>query len=201
MPPGAEAQTNGWGKYMNNKMIKGSVAGATGIVLLMGGFGTYALWSDSVQANGGSINSGVLDIVSSPGGQWTDESTSTPVVIEDISSFRMVPGDTVKLTQLLDVQATGNHLEAELVVTGVDASAFSELVIDGEYGGQTAPNWQPNSSGEYVLSYANGDLAALNSDDQATVTFELPDTVGNQVDQNKTIDLSGVTVTLRQVRP
>ena len=35
---------------MNNKMIKGSVAGATGIVLLMGGFGTYALWSDSVPA-------------------------------------------------------------------------------------------------------------------------------------------------------
>ncbi len=30
-----------------NKMIKGSIAGATGVALLMGGFGTYALWSDS----------------------------------------------------------------------------------------------------------------------------------------------------------
>ena len=47
-----------------NKMIKGSIAGATGIALLMGGFGTYALWSDSQGISSGTVQSGTLDIVS-----------------------------------------------------------------------------------------------------------------------------------------
>src|SRR5688572_6565363 len=45
-----------------NKMIKGSIAGATGVALLMGGFGTYALWSDSETLDGSSITSGVLGV-------------------------------------------------------------------------------------------------------------------------------------------
>ena len=58
---------------MDNKMIKGSVAGATGIVLLMGGFGTYALWQDSATLGGSSVT----EFSDRP----TDRSTGAPAVI------------------------------------------------------------------------------------------------------------------------
>ena len=46
-----------------NKMVKASVVGAAGVSLLMGGFGTYALWHDSAGTGAGtSITSGVLDV-------------------------------------------------------------------------------------------------------------------------------------------
>ena len=50
-----------------NTMIKGSIAGATGVALLMGGFGTYALWSDSEDLPRNSVTSGNLNIDTTAG--------------------------------------------------------------------------------------------------------------------------------------
>ena len=45
-----------------NKLVKGSIAAAAGISLLMGGAGSLALWNDSVTVNAGTVSSGTLDV-------------------------------------------------------------------------------------------------------------------------------------------
>ena len=43
-----------------NKLVKGAVAGAAGIALLLGGAGTFALWNASTNVSTGSISTGTL---------------------------------------------------------------------------------------------------------------------------------------------
>src|SRR5688572_24467850 len=96
MPPGGGFKQMG-GDSMN-KMVKGSVAGATGIVLLMGGFGTYALWSDSATVPGGNVTSGTLNIESGGAATWKDLSTDSVSTTWDPAKDKMVPGDTIEMT-------------------------------------------------------------------------------------------------------
>jgi alternate signal-mediated exported protein len=184
---------------MNNKMIKGSIAGATGIVLLMGGFGTYALWSDSVQADGGVLGSGALKITGVGDGSWTETSTGSAQAWDNASDL-MVPGDVVVLDQPLDVKAVGKNLRVKLTVDGVDNDfAAPSLSMKVEFGGETETFTGP---GPYVIDYDTvAKVAALNGDpDGAVVTFTFED-VDDTTDQDTSVDLSNVTLTLDQVRP
>jgi alternate signal-mediated exported protein len=117
---------------MNNKMIKGSVAGATGIVLLMGGFGTYALWSDSEDLASNGVSSGVLTIDTSTG--WYDDASNTagtPETPDWVAGDLMVPGDTVTYTQVFTVSGTGKNLEGTVTLDVQDLdSDFTTLVYD-----------------------------------------------------------------------
>lgn len=191
---------------MNNKMIKGSVAGATGIVLLMGGFGTYALWSDSVSdLDGGALNSGELHInrATSNGTAWYNGDDTTDPEILDINDFRMVPGDTVTLVQKLDVDAVGSNLNAELEVTGV-TNDFKDLLINVEYANKNADFNSPWTTVPTIkLDYGPSDMSALDGATEAIVTFALPaqPTTVDMDDENKVVDLGDVGVTLRQVFP
>jgi len=183
-----------------NKMVKGSVAGAAGIALLMGGFGTYALWTDSISGiNGGSLESGALRIVGTGNGTWTETSTGTTQAWSNASD-RMVPGDVVVLTQPLDVKAVGKNLRAKLTVSGVNnAFADTSLEMKVEYGGETETF---TGAGDYVIDYDTAvKVANLDNDnDGAVVTFTFKN-VADQIDQDTAIDLSNVTLTIAQVRP
>ena len=59
-----------------NKLTKGAIATAAGIALLMGGAGTFALWNDSVGVNGGTVQTGTLDIDTTGTGTWKDVSST-----------------------------------------------------------------------------------------------------------------------------
>ena len=131
---------------MNNKMIKGSVAGATGIVLLMGGFGTYALWSDTATLEGDTLSSGELTIDEGSAIVWDDARTTLvpgdweigdddaePPVAPDL----LVPGDVITRTQSFVVTGTGKNLTGTIKLTGGD-------VLDGGFSGgaeETAYDW------------------------------------------------------------
>jgi len=103
-----------------NKTLKGSIAGAAGIALLLGGAGTFALWNDSAAAFGGTVQSGALSVALNGGPTWKDVSTDaantswSPVAVGATPADRLVPGDTVTFTQLVDVTATGKNLKANL---------------------------------------------------------------------------------------
>src|ERR1700710_1730368 len=43
-----------------NKLVKGAVAGAVGVTLLLGGAGTFALWNSTIGVSTGSISTGNL---------------------------------------------------------------------------------------------------------------------------------------------
>ena len=55
-----------------NKLLKGSIAGAAGIALLLGGAGTFALWNDTAAASGGTVQSGNLSVVLNGSPAWKD---------------------------------------------------------------------------------------------------------------------------------
>lgn len=92
-----------------NKMMKGSVAGATGIALLMGGFGTYALWSDSADLDATEVNSGVLTIDDNGDGAYANPSNAGDPTWG--ANMMMVPGDVVTYTQTFDLAGTGKNLQ------------------------------------------------------------------------------------------
>jgi alternate signal-mediated exported protein len=107
-----------------NKLTKGAIAAAAGVILLMGGAGTLASWNSS--ANAGSsqtITAGALAVTANADGAWKNGATTiTP------STFRIVPGDTLTYTQTFNLNASGNNLLFTLAATpgaisGVTAGA------------------------------------------------------------------------------
>lgn len=110
-----------------NKLVKGSIAGAAGIALLLGGAGTLATWNSSVTvASPGSIAAGTLDIAAVDGDNdgWTlsgsiADAAATP------SAFTIVPGDDVTYTKSFEITATGDNLAAT-----VELGDFAIVPVD-----------------------------------------------------------------------
>ena len=94
-----------------NTMIKGSIAGATGIALLMGGFGTYALWSDSENLVANGVQSGELDIATSAG---VYDDANSAAANDWTATDKMVPGDKVTYTQTFTVKGSGKNLKGTI---------------------------------------------------------------------------------------
>lgn len=102
-----------------NRFAKGAIAGAAGIILLLSGAGTFALWNGSASAAAGTVQSGTMTIATDTApGTWsvTDENGNVSTNV-DMAKFHAVPGDTLTFTQALDITATGNNLSAVLGVT------------------------------------------------------------------------------------
>jgi alternate signal-mediated exported protein len=165
-----------------NKLVKGSIAGAAGVALLLGGAGTLALWNDSASINAGSVTSGVLDVANAAPGSWSP------------NLALIVPGDTVVYTDTLEITATGDNLKATVTtniaaitnnITG--AVVTSSIVVRDSLNAVVTP-----VSGEYDLG--NG---AYTAQVELTVTF--PSTVSGQTGQNLTTNFSAITVSVAQV--
>lgn len=178
---------------MNNKMIKGSVAGATGIVLLMGGFGTYALWSDSTALEG-TVQSGHMNVslVNDPG--WTDIS-SAKTEAEWVPTDFMVPGDTVLMTQYFEIESLGKNLALNLEVDTINGEA-------------TADDWDNlvvtmKLDGTDLAGDTDRGFSAPNAGDgqhKLEVTFAFPDVEGD-TDEDEGVTLGDYAINIEQVRP
>jgi len=165
-----------------NKLVKGAVAAAAGIALLMGGAGSLALWNDSVTVNAGTVSSGTLDVSTGTAGSWSP------------NLAKIVPGDTVVYTQTLNLSATGDNLKASVSsnigtitnnITG--STATSTFVVKTSPGGVVV---NP-TSGVYSL---NGTYTV-----DVTITVAFSSSTANQVGQNATVNLSTLAVTVTQV--
>lgn len=179
-----------------NKMVKGSIAGATGIALLMGGVGTFALWSETVSVADTKISSGTLDLSAAGARTWKDISTDAVSSAFDPATDKIVPGDVVEMRQPLDVTAVGKNLKAELQLGGVPTSWLSTLDVDVVYAGKTLDV----TTGQTTMAFGAADLAALNAATEVVVTFTFPTTVTGQVDQGRSLSITNATVALNQVR-
>jgi len=157
-----------------NKTVKGSLAGAAGIALLMGGFGSYALWSDSQSFGSGSIASGTLDVASSAA-TLTDQNDAAWS-----GTDLMVPGDTVTRKQAFTFTGTGKNLKGSITFTpgtptnqtnassgvGDAADAFTVVAAVSSMGAsvtQSAP-------GSNCWTFQTSNLSALAN---TTVTYVL----------------------------
>jgi alternate signal-mediated exported protein len=189
-----------------NKLVKGSIAGAIGIALLLGGAGTFALWSDGALVNGGTVQTGTLDIVTTGSATWKDISPDAPNTNWAVATDRLVPGDTVTLTQDVTVTATGKNLKALLAYTAnsivVDSIVNPAVTIslsatkvsgDATITAGTLPNTYnilPVAGGSSVFRVV------------ITVAYD-KDIPINQVGQSLTnaVNLTAANFTVTQVRP
>ncbi|SEB92280.1 alternate signal-mediated exported protein, RER_14450 family [Paramicrobacterium humi] len=110
------------------KSTTAALAGGLGFVLLLGGAGTLAYWSDADAASPETIASGTLDLGTATSGNWTvrhGANDTTP----DAYTGPIVPGDI--LTKTIDVPVTmiGQNLAADLTVANpsvLNASAANQ---------------------------------------------------------------------------
>jgi alternate signal-mediated exported protein len=188
---------------MNNKMIKGSVAGATGIVLLMGGFGTYALWSDSATLPGSEVTSGELTITANDDAAWDDGSG-----LWDENTDLLVPGDTVTRTQTFTVTGTGKNLSGTISLSGgaisengfmssdttpVDLLDVSLAVTAADDDLVIVPNTATDEPNDFVFSgpFTNGELTTV-------VTYALSAGASGTDAQKASADMAATTFTIAQ---
>lgn len=176
-----------------NKMIKGSIAGATGVALLMGGFGTYALWSDSENLAANGVQSGELTIDTEAGAY---DDTRTQAADDWTANDLMVPGDVITYTQTFDVSGDGKNLQGTIVLDVEDlVSDFSTLQYDVDVvasgSGATDITKDSATTFSFVDPFGTATLTA-------TVTYTLPASTGGTVDQNKSADTPASTFTISQ---
>ena len=172
-----------------HKALKGAAALAAAAALLLGGYGTYALWSDSETLNGGSIDSGQLALDGTTAGVWRDASAGTPgTVIADISTFRIVPGDVLTYSLSRTVRAQGDNLQATLAADPSSVTGDPELLADvdvttaGAVNGTATTAITPANDGQTV---------------NVLVTFDF-DPLSLNATQLESLDLSALQLTLTQ---
>jgi alternate signal-mediated exported protein len=177
-----------------NKTTKGALSAGAAAVLLLGGVGSLAYWTDDESIAGGAINSGHLalttDATNAGCGSWQLDSGES-AALTYAAGDPLVPGDV--LTRVCDytIDADGNHLRATVDVstptlTEVAGSFGSDLttdVSDVKVGGAAATSFTEDNDGDTL---------------SATVTVTFASTSGNTT-QDVTAVLDDLTLTATQV--
>lgn len=117
---------------------------------ILGAAGTYSAWVDSITIDGGTITTGNLDV------EWAgddafdawdvtewrtavDGTTPAPVTgdlghaIADLGAHRIVPGDTIQLSQAGALALEGDNMMADLTLVADDPTSVNAL-WDAEMG-------------------------------------------------------------------
>ncbi|GAA2237404.1 alternate-type signal peptide domain-containing protein [Herbiconiux moechotypicola] len=190
-----------------NKLAKGAIAGAAGLVLLLGGAGTFAYWNSTADIAGGTITAGNLLVENTGGaGVWTDQNGTTI----NIATYRIVPGDTLTYTDTLTVTAVGNNLVAELAlgpesIAPADGGVPADVALAGflEDGAVLTATGTGISGASPTYTVTAG-TAGVSSVVTVAVTLAFPN--ANTAGAENTaklgaVDLSDMTLTLTQTAP
>lgn len=175
---------------------KGVVALGAATVLLLGGAGTLAYWSDSATVSGGAVSTGRLGIdAGSCGPTWTYASGTAagqPI------TQGIAPGDAVTKVCTFTIDAAGDHLSATptvpstvaYTVTGGSPTTLS-LPVTATY----TLDGAPFSPASVITELDNGKTLSA----RVTVSFPFGSTTVNANDtQGLTASLDGLTVALTQ---
>ncbi|QEO14083.1 alternate-type signal peptide domain-containing protein [Agromyces intestinalis] len=95
------------------KTTKATIAIGAGVVLLLGGAGTLAYWTD--EADFGvdqTITAGTLTVEPVDDGTWTAtfDGGESKIEVPPGSDTRIVPGNTLEFTQTVEIIASGDDL-------------------------------------------------------------------------------------------
>ncbi|MFE4541422.1 alternate-type signal peptide domain-containing protein [Arthrobacter sp. NPDC056727] len=172
----------------NSALIKGTAAIAVGAALLLGGGGTLASWNASQTATPGTVVAGDLNVVADTG-VWTDGANHT---ITNIANYRVVPGDKLTYTQVLNVTLTGDKMAATVAAEGTGAvNGFTAANVD-----VTGPVLTAGSPSAVV----SGPLTTSGTV-TATITFEFKSGTAGRSDVTKSYNFGNVAFTLNQIAP
>jgi alternate signal-mediated exported protein len=183
-----------------NKLTSGAIVGTLGIALLLGGAGTFATWNQSTTANVGTVASGTLTIASSGTPTWKNISADAPSTIANIASYKIVPGDTLEMTQVFTVAASGDNLKATLNYSPDSIVATT----DADKALKAATTFAFTATGGGLTTDATTKVVSVSSTtagvNQVTVklTVALPSTVSGVAAQGGSLNLSAVSFNLAQ---
>lgn len=179
------------------KSTKGAIAAGAAAVLLLGGAGTLAYWSDSATVPGGSVNTGELAL--SDGDcdtAWTYAASNSAQPGQPVTNI--VPGDTIAKECTFTITAEGDNLEAEL--TAPDTVSFAPAPAASTLDADVAVSYVVGDAGDVdtVITEANDGETVTAT---ITVTFPFGDeTAVNANDtQNLLVTLGNITVDLEQI--
>lgn len=91
------------------KSTKGLLAGGAAAVLLLGGAGSLAYWTDDAPVDGGSLTAGSIDLGDVTCGGWKH-------VENDLAVVKIVPGDQVYNDCTSTLTLVGDHIGATLAI-------------------------------------------------------------------------------------
>ncbi|NRG41028.1 alternate-type signal peptide domain-containing protein [Rathayibacter sp. VKM Ac-2835] len=172
------------------KTTKGAIAAGAAAVLLLGGAGTLAFWSDSEPIDAGAIESGNLTLEVAPG-TWADETPGTTTgALFDPATDLIVPGDVITYTTAATVSGIGKNLEATFsAVLPPESGTLAPyvatvLTVDGETDGGDS----------LVFDFEDGDTQTF----PVVVTFTFDPATAGLDGQDSTLDLASFQLLLAQ---
>jgi alternate signal-mediated exported protein len=186
-----------------NKLTSGAIVGTLGITLLLGGASTFAMWNQSTTANVGTVAAGTLTIANSGAPTWKNISADVPSAnqnIANIASYKIVPGDTLEMTQTFTVAASGDNLKATLAYDPATIGAVS----DADKALKTAAQVAMTATGGGITTDATTKVISVapTSAGVNTVTVKLtialPAAVSGTTAQGGALNLSAVAFNLVQ---
>lgn len=210
------------------KNIKATLAIAAGVALLMGGAGSMAYWTSTVNAGpgagGNAISAGSLSVVPANAGTWNKYFynasgtlvTSATANGVSLSSVAIVPGNRLVYTQTFNINASGGDLWFTIAstngaVTGATNSnttqqaANTALATQINASSSTGLAVSTAVSGGNVVSAGSPNTYKLNSStgpSTITVTWTIDFPFGSTADSSAqlgVVNLSQGSITLTQV--
>lgn len=168
------------------KSTKGAIAAAGASVLLLGGAGTLAFWTDTESTPGATITTGHLDL--------TDLDCGTGWTLDGGTAYTtqlLVPGDSLTKTCTAALDIAGTHFtQADFAVT-VPSDLTGNAALLAELSApdiDVTVNGTPQASATNV-AVADGDAVAV------AITIEWP----FGVEDNDANVVGGVSATLDQI--
>lgn len=174
--------------------VKGALAAAGAVGVLVGGTGTLAFWTDTVTVPGVTgITSGTMKLTDTTVGGcgsvgWVIDASESPAGGAFVpASSLLVPGDVLSKTCTFSVAATGTHLRATIGVSApsISGTLASALTVAGTF----------TKAGSPVTTLTSADDGATVT---ATITVTFDPASGNAT-QSKVADVGDYGVTLSQI--
>jgi alternate signal-mediated exported protein len=185
----------------NKQFVKGALTVTAGTALLVGGFGSFALWSEQDPLPSDPITAGELSLEAQTE-SWRDESLDSATTTWNPETDELVPGDTVTMTVPLTVTAVGKNLAGTIRLDGaaLQTAGFGpHFTVSYDVTPTPEAGVTPEQDGS--VSFLR---SAMNDDEieaEGTVTFALSEDASLNEAENANAVLSDVDFVLTQVRP
>ena len=175
------------------KMTKGAIVTGLGVALLLGGGGTLATWNMNQSANAGTIQTGNMGLTQESG-VWTSNLNSGETISSaDIWNYKIVPGEEMTYTQVVEVSAEGN-LAAELSLSmgSLSGSLLNKLSLQSF-------TVTPEGSNVAAISSYNGKATVAPGKYTVSATIQF-DATGTEA-MNSSLSLNDIQYVLTQKTP
>lgn len=133
------------------KSTKGALAAGAAAFLLLGGAGTLAYWTADGTIEGGTIESGELDLTVPECDDWTLDGGAAFDPDVDL----LVPGDDLTRVCTLTLTAAGEHIGADLQIDDAamdgEGGLAEELDVEASFTVDGAEDDSITGAGEYEI--------------------------------------------------